>query len=240
MLKPKAGASAEGSAEEKHHKYRCRDLKRQLDELEEYNELLAVKLFRSQKRLRRMKIERNILLERFERTRHDPFHNNGNRNDDSAASDSDSDVPLQNNFPRASDSEHAITTTTSARGRRKTSTKTTTSTTVALNNSNNPPSSATSTPLLPPIDASSVVFVPSSARKSRSDKDPNAPKRPPNAFVLYCQNERPSVKSAGTTMNSGDLTRALAETWKNLAKDERQKYFDLYEREMDRYHQEYA
>ncbi|KAJ2747119.1 non-histone protein [Coemansia sp. BCRC 34301] len=242
LLKPKPVASAEGPSEEKHHKYRCHDLKRQLDELEEYNELLAIKLFRSQKRLHRMKIERNILLERFERTRHDPLHS---RIDDSA-SESDSDAPLKDTFPRppaaASDSEHALrrsaspaaTTSSTARGRRKG---------VALQHprgalNNNLPSSTASTPLLPPIDA--VTPHAASTRKPRSDKDPNAPKRPANAFVLYCQNERPSIKSAGTEMNSGELTRALAGTWKNLPKSERQKYFDLYEREMDRYHQEFA
>ncbi|KAJ2632240.1 non-histone protein, partial [Coemansia sp. RSA 1694] len=230
-LKPKAATSAEAPpSEEKHHKYRCRDLKRQLDELEEYNELLAIKLFRSQKRLRRMKIERNILLERFERTRHDPLHN---RIDDSP-SDSDSDAPLKDTFPRpaASDSEHAISAVTpTARGRRKGGAQ-------HPKAVNNPPSSTASTPLLPPIDATTVHA--SSGRKSRSEKDPNAPKRPANAFVLYCQDERPSIKSAGTEMNSGELTRALAGTWKTLPKSERQKYFDLYEREMDRYHQEFA
>ncbi|KAJ2882253.1 ccr4 associated factor [Coemansia aciculifera] len=234
-LKPKPAAAAaptEGT-EEKHHKYRCRDLKRQLDELEEYNELLAIKLFRSQKRLRRMKIERNILLERFERTHHGGI--------DDSASDSDSDAPLKNTFPRpvASDSEPAIAlrsaspamvATPTARGRRKG---------VQHKTANNPPSSSASTPLLPPIDATTPSHT-STGRKPRSDKDPNAPKRPANAFVLYCQDERPSIKSAGTDLTSGDLTRALAVTWKGLPQDEKQKYYDLYEREMNRYNQEFA
>ncbi|KAJ2826156.1 ccr4 associated factor [Coemansia furcata] len=238
-LKPKsatataAAAPTEGT-EEKHHKYRCRDLKRQLDELEEYNELLAVKLVRSQKRLRRMKIERNILLERFERTHHDRI--------DGSASNSDSDAPLRDTFPRpmASDSEPAVVlrsispamaATPTARGRRK----------GAQHNkaAHNPPSSSASTPLLPPIDATTPSHT-STGRKPRSDKDPNAPKRPANAFVLYCQDERPSIKSAGTDLTSGDLTRALALTWKGLPQDEKQKYYDLYEREMGRYNQEFA
>ncbi|KAJ2491187.1 non-histone protein [Coemansia sp. RSA 2050] len=240
MLRPKdatsataAAASTEGT-EEKHHKYRCRDLKRQLDELEEYNELLAIKLLRSKKRLRRMKIERNILLERFERTHHN--HNEG------FASDSDSDAPLRDTFPRpvVSDSEPTVAlrstspgmaATPTARGRRK-----------GVQHhkaAHNPTSSSTSTPLLPPIDATTSSHT-STGRKPRSDKDPNAPKRPANAFVLYCQDERPSIKSAGTDLTSGDLTRALAVTWKGLPQEEKQKYFDLYEREMNRYNQEFA
>ncbi|KAJ2696210.1 non-histone protein [Coemansia sp. IMI 209128] len=241
MLKPKdatsataAAASTEGT-EEKHHKYRCRDLKRQLDELEEYNELLAIKLLRSKKRLRRMKIERNILLERFERS-------HLNHNED-FASDSDSDAPLRDTFPRpvVSDSEPVATAlrptspgmvaTPTARGRRK-----------GVQHhkaAHNLPSSSTSTPLLPPIDAATSSHTPT-GRKPRSDKDPNAPKRPANAFVLYCQDERPSIKSAGTDLTSGDLTRALAVTWKGLPQEEKQKYFDLYEREMSRYNQEFA
>ncbi|KAI8323927.1 HMG-box, partial [Martensiomyces pterosporus] len=131
------------------------------------NEILAIKLLRSQKRLRRMKIERNLLLERFERTRQ--------YNNDSA---SDSDVPLKDTFPR------------------------------------------------PPIS------------DPRSEKDPNAPKRPANAFVLFCQAERPNIKSAGTELSSSELTKAMGVKWKNLPSPEKQKYYDLYEREMSRYQQE--
>ncbi|KAJ2377648.1 non-histone protein, partial [Coemansia sp. RSA 2611] len=69
-------------------------------------------------------------------------------------------------------------------------------------------------------------------------KDPNAPKRPANAFVLYCQVERPNIKSAGTELSSSELTRSMGVKWRGLPKSDKQKYYDLYEREMARYQRE--
>ncbi|KAJ2471977.1 ccr4 associated factor [Coemansia sp. RSA 2322] len=258
MAKSKVAAAAASleTPEDALQKYQCSDLKRQLEELEEYNELLAIKLFRSQKRLRRMKIERNILLDRFEHSRHvssSRTHNNASNHIDDSGSDSD--APLKNTFPRppltASDSEpidrlqpsvSPIPATASvaaavptAHARWKAS-------------HNNLPSSSASTPML--ISADSAVAAAANSpsaltsyntgtfRKPRSEKDPNAPRRPANAFVLYCQDVRPNIKSNYVDMNSGELTRAMAVTWKALEKAEKQKYFDLYEREMYRYHKE--
>ncbi|KAJ1957431.1 non-histone protein, partial [Dipsacomyces acuminosporus] len=186
---------------QKHHKYRCRDLKRQLEELEEYNEILAIRLLRSQKRLRRMKIERNLLLERFERTR--PYNDSG----------SDSDVPLKDTFPRppASDVEliETIYTAGNARSRRKAQQSSSASvlgTPPQPNAANGGANDPTAT-----IAATNL-----STRKPRSEKDPNAPKRPANAFVLFCQAERPNIKNAGTELSSSELTRAMGAKWKAL------------------------
>ncbi|KAJ1794535.1 non-histone protein [Coemansia sp. RSA 2399] len=76
------------------------------------------------------------------------------------------------------------------------------------------------------------------ARKPRAEKDPHAPKRPANAFVMFCQSERPSIKSSGVDMSSGELTRAMSAKWKDLPKAEKQKFYDIYEREMVRYQRE--
>ncbi|KAJ1836382.1 non-histone protein [Coemansia sp. RSA 2706] len=191
---------ANEGTDEKHHKYRCRDLRRQLDELEEYNDMLAVKLQRAQKRLKRMKVERNILLERF-------AHTQQYKPDES----SDSDVPLKKTFPRAASDDDT------ARVRRR-----------------NGHSSAASTPRQQSLATNDAA----PARKPRAEKDPNAPKRPANAFVLYCQVERPNIKSAGTELSSSELTRSMGVKWRGLPKSDKQKYYDLYEREMARYQRE--
>ncbi|KAJ1951431.1 non-histone protein [Linderina macrospora] len=204
---------------QKHHKYRCRDLKRQLEELEEYNEVLAVKLYRSQKRLRRMKIERNLLLERLDRTR---------RFSDSA---SDSDVPLKDSFPRAQISDNDAPdpqprTAAAGRSRRR----------------QNPASSVATPQQQTPSHSSSVdpsaAATTTTTRKSTTNKDPNAPKRPANAFVLFCQAERPGVKNASAEMSSGELTRLMSHRWKHMTEDERKPYFEIYDREKLRYEKE--
>ncbi|KAJ2118931.1 non-histone protein [Coemansia sp. RSA 720] len=198
--KPKVALANEGT-DEKHHKYRCRDLRRQLEELEEYNDTLAVKLQQAHKRLKRMKVERNILLDRFEHTRQYGKHES-----------SDSDAPLKDTFPRhASDMDQEA-----SRGRRK------------------PYSSTASTPQASISANGETAHV---SRKPRG-RDPNAPKRPANAFVLYCQVERPNIKSAGTELTSSELTRSMGVKWRGLPKSEKQAYFDLYEREMARYQRE--
>ncbi|KAJ1730552.1 non-histone protein [Coemansia biformis] len=242
-LKPRVAGAGDGS-DEKQHKYRCRELRRQLDELEEYNDVLAVKLQRSQKRLRRMKIERNILLERFEHT-----HKYGKGDDDSA---SDSDAPLKDTFPRSiasdidgGDAGYPVSSATAsvpgaaARGRRRQGVG------VAAGPHTNHNSSSASTPRptsAVAVDAAGVdqagATPTAGTRRLRVEKDPNAPKRPANAFVLYCQVERPNIKSAGTELTSSELTKAMGVKWKGLSKDEKQQYYDLYEREMDRYHRE--
>ncbi|KAJ2844330.1 non-histone protein [Coemansia brasiliensis] len=186
--------------DEKHHKYRCRELQRQLEELEEYNDILEVKLQRAHKRLRRMKVERNVLLERFEQTK---------QYEKRDSMSSDSDAPLKNTFPRASDNDEVV----GVRRRRGGYTQSNGSTT--------------------PRQAGEP-----GGRKPRAEKDPNAPKRPANAFVLYCQVERPNIKSAGTELSSSELTRSMGVKWRGLPKDEKQKYYDLYEREMARYQRE--
>ncbi|KAJ2705211.1 non-histone protein [Coemansia sp. IMI 203386] len=240
MPKPKGSVALAETTDEKHHKYRCRDLKRQLEELEEYNEILAIKLLKSQKRLRRMRIERNILLERFEQTRrYDHNH------DDYSASDSD--APLKNTFPHhpASDVDAsepgyrsanpvATPTTASSRGRRR----------AANGTSQNQPRSAAGTPQPQSANSTATHDVPAqpqpqtSTRKPRAEKDPLAPRRPANAFVLYCQVERPNIRSKGTDLTYTEMTKAMGVKWKNLSQEEKKKYFDMYEREMFRYQQE--
>ncbi|KAJ2766814.1 non-histone protein, partial [Coemansia nantahalensis] len=247
-------AGADDVADDK-LKYRCRELRRQLEELEGYNDDLAVKLQRSQKRLRRMKAERNILLEQFEHTR--KYAKHAADDDDSA---SDSDAPLKDTFPRAvasdvdaSDPAAGPASGGPARARRRVAAAGAgvDSTTQHAHShhhhhhshhhshTQHHDSSNASTPRQTPMAANGdPPASASAARRLRVEKDPNAPKRPANAFVLYCQVERPNIKSAGTELTSSELTKAMGVTWKGLSKDEKQKYYDLYEREMSRYHQE--
>ncbi|KAJ1722730.1 non-histone protein [Coemansia erecta] len=225
---------------DKHHKYRCRDLKRQLEELEEYNEMLAIKLIRSQKRLRRMKIERNVLLERFEQTPH-----YRSRHDDDDYTGSDSDAPLKNTYPLqntsdidANESSHrsghaaATPTTATGRGRRRGAgalgqTRSTAGTPQ--------PQSANSTGT---HDSAAGAPLATTSRRARTEKDPLAPKRPANAFVMYCQDERPNIRKKGTDLTYSEMTKAMGQKWKNLPQEEKKKYYDLYERGMFRYQQE--
>ncbi|XP_026469340.1 high mobility group protein B1-like [Ctenocephalides felis] len=76
--------------------------------------------------------------------------------------------------------------------------------------------------------------------KTEKDKDPNAPKRPPNAFFLFCQEQRPIAmqKLAAFSQNEPnkqELTRHLALLWRNLPPDEKQIYIERYEISKEKY-----
>ncbi|KAJ1941938.1 non-histone protein, partial [Kickxella alabastrina] len=151
---------------------------------------------------------------------------------------SDSDAPLKDTFPHppASDidpneAHHPATvpaassTLKTGRGRRR----------GPYNVNPHKTRSSANTPQ--PMSANSTHDQ-TGLRKPRMEKDPNAPRRPANAFVLYCQVERPNIRSRGTDLTYGEMTKAMGIKWKNLSQAEKKKYFDLYEREMFRYQQE--
>ncbi|KAI4902821.1 hypothetical protein NFI96_025037 [Prochilodus magdalenae] len=57
-------------------------------------------------------------------------------------------------------------------------------------------------------------------KKGRKKKDPNAPKRPPSAFFIFCSEHRPTVKSEYPNLTIGEIAKKLGEMWSKLgAKD---------------------
>ena len=55
-------------------------------------------------------------------------------------------------------------------------------------------------------------------------KDPNAPKRPPSAFFLFCSEYRPKIKGEHPGLSIGDVAKKLGEMWNNTAADDKQPY----------------
>uniref|UniRef100_A0A8C2M5W9 HMG box domain-containing protein n=1 Tax=Cricetulus griseus TaxID=10029 RepID=A0A8C2M5W9_CRIGR len=54
-------------------------------------------------------------------------------------------------------------------------------------------------------------------------KDPNAPKRPPSAF-LFCSEYRPKTKGEHPGLSLGDVAKKLGEMWNNTAAGDKQPY----------------
>jgi len=63
--------------------------------------------------------------------------------------------------------------------------------------------------------------------KKRSQKDPNAPKRPMSAFLAYSHARRASVKVKNTGMNNAEISRVLAQMWKVAPEEEKKEHIDL-------------
>ncbi|KAL0601019.1 High mobility group protein B3, partial [Plecturocebus cupreus] len=62
------------------------------------------------------------------------------------------------------------------------------------------------------------------AKGSKKKKDPNAPKRPPSGFFLFCSEFRPKIKSTNPGISIGDVAKKLGEMWNNLNDSEKQPY----------------
>lgn len=69
------------------------------------------------------------------------------------------------------------------------------------------------------------------ASKARSQKDPNAPKRPMSAFLSYSNSKRAQVKSSNPETGNAEVSRVLAKMWKEAPDEERrihiEKEFEL-------------
>lgn len=84
---------------------------------------------------------------------------------------------------------------------------------------------------------------PSKRKSSRSEKDPNAPKRPSNPFFQFCQEQRQilmeqiasELKPGEVEPSKQELTRQLAIKWKTLSVPDRKVYVDRYERSKEKY-----
>ena len=60
------------------------------------------------------------------------------------------------------------------------------------------------------------------AKGGKKKKDPNAPKRPPSGFFLFCSEFRSKIKSANPGISIGDVAKKLGEMWNNLSDSEKQ------------------
>lgn len=71
-------------------------------------------------------------------------------------------------------------------------------------------------------------------RQRTKERDPNMPKRPTNAYLIYCEMNKEKIRETG----SQDVTRDLTEGWKSLSEEDRMPYYELYNEDRDRYHTE--
>ncbi|XP_018570444.1 HMG1/2-like protein [Anoplophora glabripennis] len=84
---------------------------------------------------------------------------------------------------------------------------------------------------------------PSKRKTVKSERDPNAPKRPSNPFFQFCQEQRQilmeqisaELKPGEMEPTKQELTRQLAIKWKTLSIPDKKVYVDRYERSKEKY-----
>jgi len=81
------------------------------------------------------------------------------------------------------------------------------------------------------------------AKKGKRRKDPDEPKRPPNNFLLFCMENRSSVKKAQPGSSFADITTTLSQMWGAMTEDDKQPYTQkqihakkIYEKEMKEFY----
>uniref|UniRef100_A0A674PJG5 High mobility group box 2b n=1 Tax=Takifugu rubripes TaxID=31033 RepID=A0A674PJG5_TAKRU len=72
-------------------------------------------------------------------------------------------------------------------------------------------------------------------KRGRKRKDPNAPKRPPSAFFVFCSEYRPSVKQQYPGLSIGDCAKKLGEMWSKLTQSEKQPYEEKAQKLREKY-----
>jgi len=58
-----------------------------------------------------------------------------------------------------------------------------------------------------------TYIPPKGAKGMKKKKDPNAPKRPPSAFFVFCSDHRPRIKEENPGIGIGDIAKKLGELW---------------------------
>lgn len=84
----------------------------------------------------------------------------------------------------------------------------------------------------------------SAAALRKAARDPNLPKRPTNAYLMFCDREKDRVRAELEKENPGkpvtELTRVLTDMWKALDDPAKVPYLKLYEEDRERYQREMA
>ncbi|XP_062329258.1 high mobility group-T protein-like [Osmerus eperlanus] len=67
-------------------------------------------------------------------------------------------------------------------------------------------------------------YIPPKGQKKKRFKDPNAPKRPPSAFFIFCADFRPKVKIETPGLSIGDTAKRLGDMWNSSSAEDKQPY----------------
>ncbi|KAK9235179.1 hypothetical protein V1525DRAFT_410741 [Lipomyces kononenkoae] len=212
-------------SEEIKYRQKCKDLKKRIREIEEQNDVLTLRLARSKRAVQRMRLERALLLEKLE-------ERTFLKVDDSEGSPSPPPSP-----PRIHSSRHRRR---ESDGSLSPVEELSTGGFTAFTN-NGTSSKANHSQSANPSSKAAIAAHNHAKKKHHTQRDPNAPKRPQNAYIIFCDHEKERVRAQLESSQPGetfDLTKAMAEAWRDLGDEGRKPYYELYDAEKARYNRE--
>ncbi|KAL7271085.1 non-histone protein [Rhizina undulata] len=212
---------------EQSYRQKCIDLKKRINEIESSNDVLVLRIQRARRGIQRMRLERAFLLQQLEQ-RTDA------RVEDSQGSPSPPPTPKEKplRIKRARKDPQPINTpmrqispSPSRDGQDSFSFVSNNFTAVNPNEMNFSvtPAQAPSAP------------VPVAPKAAKSSRNKGGPKRPPNAYMIFCEKERDTVRERESKKEGFDMHKALAQAWRDLKTEGQKPYFIEYERNRERY-----
>ncbi|KAI9032465.1 high mobility group box domain-containing protein [Hyaloraphidium curvatum] len=76
--------------------------------------------------------------------------------------------------------------------------------------------------------------------KKKADKDPNAPKKPASAYMLFSSAKRAEVKAENPDAGFGEIGKLLGAAWKDVSDAEKKKYEALAKEAKEQYEKDLA
>lgn len=76
-------------------------------------------------------------------------------------------------------------------------------------------------------------------KKGKKKKDPNAPKKPCSAYLFFCVENRPTIKSnMPESATNAELLTEIGKKWKELPEEDKAKYVQMAEKDKEKYMRE--
>ena len=76
------------------------------------------------------------------------------------------------------------------------------------------------------------------ARKPKKRRDPNAPKRAMNAYMIFCKERRPDLKKKFPDLPFGKIGAKLGDMWRNFNAEEKKPYEERASNDRERFKKE--
>ncbi|KAH8150333.1 uncharacterized protein LAJ45_05544 [Morchella importuna] len=204
---------------EQSYRQKCIELKKRINEIESSNDILVVRIQRARRGIQRMRLERAFLLQQLE-------HRTDPRVEDSDGSPSPPPTPKEKPLrikrarkdppPLDSPMRQVSPSPGPSRddGEGYNFVISTTFNQTHPGETDSPgPGTMTTLP----------VAVPKTGKGSRSK---GGPKRPPNAYMIFCEKERDAVRERESKKEGFDMHKALAQAWRDLKADGQKPYFN--------------
>ncbi|XP_041925409.1 high mobility group protein B2b [Alosa sapidissima] len=91
-------------------------------------------------------------------------------------------------------------------------------------------------------DREMTTYVPPKGmgKRGKKKKDPNAPKRPPSAFFIFCSDHRSNIKGENPSLTIGEIAKKLGELWSKQSAKDRAPYDQKAAKLKEKYEKEIA